>query len=171
MDEFRQMSDGEIEQMLRKVAMEGMRRRPLSFLAYIPGLAWRTYFAPTDWIPAWGDTNSADLELENRPVLALTKNGLLWRWEFERVNGFLWPVICWAAIGGVLLGVKSRKKVLTLALAWVPIGYLLATASVAYFSPRYSAPIVAFAIALAVLFIDLLRTELLDRLVGLIPQT
>ena len=56
-----------------------------------------------------------------------------------------------AAIAGVFLGFLLPQRLLILALAWAPIGYLLASAFVEAYNPRYNVAIVPFVAALAMI--------------------
>jgi hypothetical protein len=130
---------------------------PLGYVLYTFGLTWRTFLGdPTDWVPAWGDTIPVYPGLETPPPLALTASSLYWRWGLEGVYRAGWPVLCWTAIAGAFLGLRLPPRGLVLALAWTPAGYLLCSASVESFSPRYNVPAVPFVAALSVILLSLI---------------
>jgi hypothetical protein len=142
----------ESEFLLRSVAWEGIRKDPWSFVSYTPYLAWRVLMADAStWLPYWGDTILRYPSLENAPFLTFTASSWAWRLALEEIHKVIWPVLCWLAIGGVFLGLFFPQRNLVLALAWVPIGYLLSSASVEYFNPRFNAPIIPFVTALAMI--------------------
>jgi hypothetical protein len=145
------------EHLMRKVSLEGISKYPARFLLYSPGLAWRTLIVPTQWIPDWSLTMSAMPRLENPPLLAFTASDLDWHWDLDSLNLRIWPILCWIAVAGGLLAFWSRQRPLALAIAWIPVGYLLAGACVEYFNPRFNSAIVPFIAALAMLPFDLLR--------------
>lgn len=147
----RDLSDEEAELLFRRVSMEGIRKDPWAYFSYTPLLAWRMLFAPADWIPAWGDTIAFHHSLESPPPLGVTGASLAWREAMERAHRVAWPILCWAALGGLLCGILLPGRALALALAWVPAGYLLSSAGVEYFSPRYNAAVAPFVAALAVI--------------------
>ena len=147
----RDLNEEQVERLFRQVALEGIHKDPAAFVFYTGPLAWRMLISPADWIPAWGDTVLAAPSLESPPPLAVTASSLDWRQSLEDAHRGLWPLLCGLAILGILLGVRQRGCPLVLALAWVPVGYLLASAGVEYFSPRYNAAVAPFVAALAVL--------------------
>ncbi len=144
-------SDDDVEALFRRVALEGIRKDPWAFVAYTPRLAWRMLIAPTDWIAAWGDTIARHVELESPPPLPLTRASFMWRQMMEGLHWTLWPPLCWLAVAGLLVGMLLPQRILILAMAWIPAGYLLASAGVEYFSPRYNAAAAPIVAALAVL--------------------
>jgi hypothetical protein len=150
----------EQERLLRQVAVEGIRLDPLGYLRYTPWLAWRMFVAPTDWIAPWAETNDVSSEMESPPILALTSSSLDWRLTWEEMHRLAWPVLCWAAIVGATFGMMSRHRALVLALAWIPAGYLLGSASVEHFAPRYNAAVAPFIALLATLPLEYVRNLL-----------
>jgi hypothetical protein len=153
---FEHLTDEETEAFLRRVALEGIGRDPAKFVAYTPYLAWRTFVAPTDWIPPWADAIEVSPDFENPPLLAVTGSGLHWRRSSDYVNSVIWPVLCCAAVAGVFLSLMRRDPLL-LAIVWIPVSYLIATAAVESFCPRYNAPIIPFIAVLAAVPLDALR--------------
>ena len=149
----RELSYPEQETLLRQVALEGIRKDPWGYLIYSLPLAWKVLLGDPfgGWIPAWGDTISSYPRFENPPPLAFTASSLAQRQNLERAHRVLWPILCWAAIVGTFLGLFLPQRPLILALAWVPIGYLFASASVEYFNPRFNVAIVPFVAALAMI--------------------
>jgi Dolichyl-phosphate-mannose-protein mannosyltransferase len=146
------------ELLLRKVSLEGISKYPLPFLLGTFRLAWRTFMAPTNWIPYWASTTDALPRLEDASLLACTASSLAWREALEDFNRDAWPILCWAAIAGVLSSAfRRRQHPLVWAIAWIPVGYLLAGSSLEYFNSRYNAPVVPFVAVLAILPLDLLR--------------
>jgi hypothetical protein len=155
--EFLELGYGNAELLLRDVALEAVYKNPWRFLLYTPKLAWRIFVVPTNWIPNWADTPSTDPYLENPTAVAVTASSLGWRWSLEHVHSALWPVFCWAAIAGTLLELLSRRNPLILAMAWIIVGYLLASGLAEVSAPRYNAPIVPFVAVLALLPLDQIR--------------
>jgi hypothetical protein len=152
--DLRQLTEDDYEVVLRQVAIDGIRRDPWAYISYTPALAWRMFIAPTGWIPAQGDTPRVDVRFENPPLLPPTASATAWRLALEALQSFLWPALCWLAVAGALGGAWSRSPALTLGLAFVPVAYLLASATVEYFSPRYNAPLVGVVTVLAMIPID-----------------
>jgi hypothetical protein len=110
------------------------------------------------WIPAWGETIPTFPRLENPPLLSLTASSLAWRWTLEEINRDLWPIICWAAVAGTLLGLLLPQRSLILALAWIPAGYLLSSALLEKFSARYNPAILPFVVALSMVPLAMVLT-------------
>lgn len=64
----RELSYLEVETLLRKVSLEGIRKDPWGYLTYSHRLAWNVLLAaPSEWIPYWGQTISSYPRLENPP--------------------------------------------------------------------------------------------------------
>jgi Dolichyl-phosphate-mannose-protein mannosyltransferase len=161
------------ELLMRQVALEGIYKNPWSYLAYTPYLAFRTLLVPTNFLPPWPDTNQIEPVLENAPLLACTEASIAWRQTLDETNRVLWPTLCWLAIAGTLAGLAGRQRLLILALAWVPVGYLLASAAVENFCPRYNASVVPLVAILAMIPLDLVQKALrreLSRFLGAQPQ-
>jgi hypothetical protein len=159
-----ELSRLEGETLLRKVSLEGIRKDPLGYLSYSPRLAWNVLVAdPYWWILAWGDTIAPYPRLETPPPVAITASSLTWRWTLEEIHRVLWPILCWAAVAGIFLGLLSPQRILILALAWVPTGYLLSSAFVEYFNPRYNVAIVPFVAALSMVPFGLILTRFTSR--------
>jgi hypothetical protein len=149
----------EAELLFRKVALEGIRKDPLGFLAFTPHLTWKLFMAePTYWVPAWGETIPFSPRLENLPPLRFTASSLEWRWNLEEIHRDLWPIIYWLAIVGTFLGLFLPQRILILALAWIPTGYLLATAFGERFSGRYSSAVFPFVVALSMVSLAMVLT-------------
>jgi hypothetical protein len=160
-----QLSYMEQENLLRKVSLEGIRKDPWRYLIYSLGLSWNVLLAdPMEWwIPAWGETISFDPRLETPPPWAVTASSLTGRWSLEEIHRVLWPILCWAAVAGTFLGLLSPQRVLILALAWLPTGYLLSSAFIQYFNPRYNVAIVSFVAALSMVPFGLILTRFTSR--------
>ena len=157
----RELSDAQTQRLLRDVSIEGIRTDPWRFLLYIPRLAWRELLADANtWIPAWGETGVTNPRLERPPLLPFTAAGLRWRWGMEKLQRNIWPLLCWLAVAGAIVGMAVPQRALVLALAWVPTGYLLCSASLDYFAPRHNVPITPFLAALAMLPLGLIFTIL-----------
>jgi hypothetical protein len=156
-DAIRTLPSSDQELLLRRVSMEGIATDPAAFVVYTFRLAWRTFWVPTDWIATWADTIPVFSRSENPPPLAFTASSLQWRWSLENIHMVIWPVVCWAAIAGTLLGLSGQNRLWVLAMAWVPIGYLLPTACADVFCPRYNAPLVPFVAVLAMLPLEWIR--------------
>jgi len=149
---IQKLGDGQQERLLRSVAIEGILKEPWAFVASTPYLAWKLLMADASgWLPGWGGTSQRYPSLENPPVFAFTASSWSWRLTLEKIHKTFWPVLCWLAIAGVFIGLALPQHNLVLALAWVPIGYLLSSASVEYFNPRFNAPIIPFVTALAMI--------------------
>jgi hypothetical protein len=87
--------------------------------------------------------------LESRMPLAVSAAALRWRWRTEAFTLLIWPIVCVTAAVGILLALFTPHRLLVLALAVMPAGYLLATASLDSFNPRHSVATVPFVIALS----------------------
>jgi hypothetical protein len=87
-----------------------------------------------------------------------TASSLAWRWTLEEIHRDLWPIICWSAIAGTLLGLFLPQRILILALAWIPAGYLLSSASLEKFVARYNPAILPFVVALSMLPVAMVLT-------------
>ncbi|HET9529033.1 MAG TPA: glycosyltransferase family 39 protein [Blastocatellia bacterium] len=152
---LRELSYEEAEILLRDVSLEGIYKNPVGYIVFTFGLAWETFLGdPTHWIPAWGDTISVHPRLETPPPLAPTASSLHWRWSLEGAYRIGWPVLCWAAVAGTFLGLCRPTRALALALAWTPAGYLLSSASVEYFNPRFNVPTAPFVAALSMILLS-----------------
>lgn len=160
--------DRQFEILLGRVAWEAIIKYPWAYVTYTPYLAWKVLLADAStWLPAWSETSQQHPLLENSPLLRFTASSWGWRVALEALHKSSWPVLCWFAIAGIFLGLMSAQRALVLALAWVPIGYLLASASAEYFNPRFNAPIIPFVAALAVIpLASLLQLIESRRLVG-----
>jgi hypothetical protein len=153
------LSDLEAASLLREVSLEGIRKDPRGYLSFTPQLAWKLFMAESSyWIPAWGETIPTFPRLENPPLLSLTASSLAWRWTLEEINRDLWPIICWAAVAGTLLGLLLPQRSLILALAWIPAGYLLSSALLEKFSARYNPAILPFVVALSMVPLAMVLT-------------
>jgi hypothetical protein len=152
-----EMLSPERERLLRDVAVESIRTDPVGFAVYTFRLAWRDFVAPTDWITPWGETLTADRSFEPPSPLPFSVSALKWRLGLERINESVWPVLCWTAIAGTLIGLTGRHRIFVLGIAWIPLGYLLPTAVSEAFCPRYNAPIVPFVVMLAMFSLDWIR--------------
>lgn len=162
-----QLSYVQGEALLRAVSMEGLRKDPWAYLRFTPHLAGRELLADASHVvPAWASTPLPNPRLERAPVLTFTAAGLRWRWRMAATHSVIWPLLCWAAIAGTLVGGWLPRRTLALALAWIPIGYLLSTASLEAFDQRYNVPIVPFVAALAMLPLGLLWPALAQHREG-----
>jgi hypothetical protein len=150
----RDLGYSEQEHLLHAVALEGIAKDRLGYGWYTLRLAWRDYVAPTDWIPTWYESTAPTPDLEDPPPVPFSASGLTWRWTQEDLQATIWPILCWLALAGTLLGLIHPQRGMVAALACIPIGYLLASGAVEYFSPRYNAAIEPFVAALAVLALD-----------------
>jgi hypothetical protein len=150
----RELDYTEQEKLLHAVALEGISKDPLRYALYTLQLAWRDYLAPTGWIPTWYESTAANPNLDDSPPLPFSASGLTWRWTQEDLQVTIWPILCWLALAGALLGLTHPQRSIVAALACIPIGYLLASGAVEYFSPRYNAALVPFVPILAVLSLD-----------------
>ena len=151
---LRNLSYAEAGNLLHAVAMEGILGNPARYLLYTCSLAWRDYIAETGWVPGWDQSVDPDPSLANRPVLPFGSGVLAWQSASERLQSSIWPVLCWLAILGALLGAFSINRNIVFAIAVIPVGYLLASGAVEYFSPRYNAPLVPLIAAVAVIPLD-----------------
>ena len=69
----------------------------------------------------------------------------------EAITRVLWAVLVWTAVLGILLALFTPHRRLVLALAVVPVAYLLTTALLNQFTPRHSVATLPFVIALSVM--------------------
>jgi len=150
----RELGYKEQERLFRAVALEGIAKDRLGYAWYTLRLAWRDYVAPTGWVPTWYESPDPTPDLEDSPPVPFSASGLSWRWSQEELQATIWPILCWLALAGTLLGLVHPQRAIVAALACIPIGYLLASGAVEYFSPRYNAAIEPFVPALAVLALD-----------------
>jgi hypothetical protein len=140
------------EILLRRVSWEGIRKDPWAFLIYTPTLAWKILWADaSDSMPQWGETAKVYPHLDSTPPLVFTASSLAWRFTLDQTNRVLWPVLCWSAVFGLFLGLFLPRRTLVLAFAWVPISYLLSTACLESFDPRYNIPTIPFITALSLI--------------------
>jgi 4-amino-4-deoxy-L-arabinose transferase-like glycosyltransferase len=152
------MEEREEDLLLGTVAWEGIRRNPLAFVLYTPGLLWRNWHGnPLEhrWIPRAGETEGPIPALESRPFLPPGREQLQMREWMEKVYRLGWPVVRWLAIGGLVIGLLHPRRDLTFALAVTAVGYLLVTALIEYHSPRYNVAVFPFVMALALLPVSL----------------
>src|SRR3990172_2752367 len=155
---LRTLGYDQVELLLRKVSLEAIRQDPWGFVLFTPPLAWKELLGdPMNWIPAWGTTTAVHPRLESPTPLPFTASGLSWRWTLERADRVLWPIICWTAVAGTLLGMLFPQRILILALAWVPAGYLLSTAALEMYVPRYHTAIIPFVAALSMVPLGLVQ--------------
>jgi hypothetical protein len=155
----RKLSDLEAASLLREVSLEGIRKDLWGYLSFTPQLAWKLFLTePSYWVPAWGETIPVFSHLESPPLLMFTASSLAWRWTLEEIHRDLWPIICWSAIAGTLLGLFLPQRILILALAWIPAGYLLSSASLEKFVARYNPAILPFVVALSMLPVAMVLT-------------
>jgi hypothetical protein len=75
---------------------------------------------------------------------------LIARCTVENIHRVLWPILCWAVVAGTFLASLVRQRVLILALAWVPIGYLLSSAFIEQFVPRFNVAVAPFIAAVSI---------------------
>ncbi len=150
-----EMPDSTFEALLGETAMEGIRSDPVGFLGYVPRLAWQELMSePSAWTPRWGESMERHPPLEPPALVPVTATGLAWRSSTEVVARLAWPVIGWIATLGMVSALWHRDRILTLALATVPILYLLGTATLEAFDARYNYPVSTLLIALAMVFLD-----------------
>jgi hypothetical protein len=155
---FRKLGYTKAELLFREVALEGIRKDPWGFLVFTPQLAGRLFLTSSNWIPAWGGTIQFSPRLENPPLLSFTASSLNWRLTLEETHRVLWPIICWSAVAGTFLGLFLPQRILILALAWIPAGYLLSSAFVEKFDTRYNSSIVPFVVALSMVALAMVLT-------------
>jgi hypothetical protein len=165
---LRQLSYAQGEDLLRAVSIEALRKDPWGYLRFTPHLAWKELLADAGhYVPTWGSTLSPNPRLERPPVLTVTAAGLHWRWRMAASYRVIWPLLCWAAIVGTIVGMWLPRRTLMLSLVWIPTGYLLSTASLEAFDQRYNVPIVPFVAALSMLPLGLLFSAIAHPREGL----
>jgi 4-amino-4-deoxy-L-arabinose transferase-like glycosyltransferase len=162
MPHLAQLSFDESLALLKDVAIEGISKDPMGFVAYSFRLAWQTFLIPTDaaWTSTWAETASVSPRLENPPILPFGASSVAWRWMLNDINDILWPILCWMAIAGTILGLLGRQRQWVAAFALIMIAMLLGAASVDILQPRYNAPVAPFVVILAMFPIDLLMQRL-----------
>lgn len=149
--------------LLGSVAVEGLRSNFWEYVAYVPQIAWWELIASQEgWIPGWGESSEAvDPRLESPRLISPTAEGLRWRWGAEHLQGETWPYLIGVAIAGFVLGLRSSRPQLVLALAAMPAGYLLCSAALDHFAARHVVPVTPFIVALAAIAVgrapDLVR--------------
>lgn len=150
---FERLGYTHIEALLGRVAKEGIRTAPFAFVAATPGMAWDEIRAtPFGEIPEWTDVRAAASgPMATAPPLATTAASLRLRWRLERLQERWWPVLLVLAGLGTLVGLCTRHRHGALALAWIVVGYLLATASLDMVLLRHAIGVTPFLVALAVL--------------------
>jgi 4-amino-4-deoxy-L-arabinose transferase-like glycosyltransferase len=136
------------ERLLGRVAVEGIRAAPWDYAVLTLKLASRELLTPAPDVP-WAAMPEVAPRLETPPPVPFTATGLHWRWDLRTISSRLWPFLCAAAAAGVLLGLRHPRRRLVAAIAWVPVGYLLSTASLDLFQSRHSMPGVPFVVMLA----------------------
>jgi hypothetical protein len=148
---LRELDYIEQEALLREVSFEAIRKYPRDYLKYTLLLACTDLVGDsTHSIYAWGETLSAQPRLENPPLLRFAASDVRWRLTMDEIQRFLWPILCCTAIVGAFGGLFFQQRLLILALSCVPAGYLLSSACVEAFVPRFNLAVVPFIVALSV---------------------
>ena len=147
---MRGMEYDDAERLLHQVSIEGIRKDTWKYLAYTPALAWRELRAKPS-VQAWAGTSVAHQRLESPLPFAPSAAALRWRWRMDAITGSAWPILCWTAVAGALLGLLTPHRRLVLALVAASAGYILATASLERFAPRYGLMLVPFMIAMSLM--------------------
>src|SRR5690606_38345159 len=138
--------------LLGDVAKEGVRAQPTAFVTYVPVLATRNLLgSPAGWTPVSAETPEVNAYLETPPVLPFGAATLRWRWTLEGVQSAIWPTLIGLAVLGVVATLIGPRSGLLIAMAWIPVGYLLATAGLELNSPRYHVPVTGLVMALSVI--------------------
>ncbi|HET6203096.1 MAG TPA: hypothetical protein VFI25_09890 [Planctomycetota bacterium] len=141
----------ETEQLFRRVAMEGIRKDPFAFVGFSARQALAQYFAdPCPDLWHWGFLADVNLELETPPLLGWTRSSFEWRRAMHGASAWTYPVLAGLSIVGFVMSLRSRRLRPLLALGWIPVGYLLATAFVEFFLARYNAAVFPFVAGMAV---------------------
>jgi 4-amino-4-deoxy-L-arabinose transferase-like glycosyltransferase len=144
------MEYGDAERLLHQVSIEGIRKDFWRYLAYTPVLAWRDLRAKPS-LQAWPGTSMADQRLESPMPFAPNAAALRWRWRMDAITGSAWPILCWTAVVGALLGLLTLHRRMVLALVVTSTGYLLATASLERFTARYGFLLLPFVVFLSLM--------------------
>jgi hypothetical protein len=147
-----------LEGLARRAALEGISSDPQAYLSHSIKIAKRTYLTPTDWIPYWANTPEPFEWLERPPLLPFTGSSLRWLWDQEEMNRYVWQVATVLLLAGlpglILFWRKHQEPQVLAAMAATIFLYLLATAFMATYAPRYNAPLASLIFGLAVVPID-----------------
>ncbi|MCC6930619.1 MAG: glycosyltransferase family 39 protein [Gemmatimonadaceae bacterium] len=151
---FSTMSEPEVSRLLYEVSIESIRSNPWRFAAGIPPLAWREFVADAseEDVP-WGTTRW-ESPAESSPVLRNTASGLGWRVSQRTSYLALWWPLCALAVLGAIVGYRVAPATFVGAFTWVPLSYLLASASLDEFTARHNIELVPFVVVLAMLAVQ-----------------
>lgn len=138
--------------LVAKVAWEAASTAgPGEHLTFIAGLSWDNLMADSydgNTLHPW--TADRLPWIENPPLFGLHGSGLGWAKALRKVHSATWPWLSWLYLAGCILGLVRRDRCwATVAVAWMPIGYIVATSCVEYRLHRYNAALFPFMAAIA----------------------
>jgi hypothetical protein len=144
------LSYAEAEELMRRAALEGIRRSPWKYIGYSFRQAWNQYFLNPDvFMPYASNPFDYPGELESPPPLGVSADSLLWRQRLEDAFEIAWRYVPWLGLASLPLIPWLEEQAIFMALAIMPAGYIVATAFVEYLLSRYNAAIVPFIFMLA----------------------
>lgn len=154
----RQVPPAETEALIAAVASEALRAHPVDYLLYTGPHAWRNLVAsPSQHLLGGGFTERPELEFEAEPLLGVGAAAMTTAVAWNGVHRRAWPWCCWAAALALLLVPFCRSPRRALAVAWLPVGYLVATSFVEFHLSRYNLAVAPFVLAIALLPFGLRR--------------
>lgn len=141
----------ETEKLIEGVAKEAMALRPADYFFFSFALAWRNLVGSSRHLLVFGGTPRWNPQMETPPVLGYS--GAVARLSYDLFEWFgpVWKALCWMAVVGVVLIPWMRGRRLLLAVAWVPLGYIVTTSFIEYYLPRYNVAITPLVAGVALL--------------------
>jgi hypothetical protein len=140
----------DVEALMKGVALEGIRKAPWAFIGFSLRQAWTQYFDdPTPMLSWWAVPPVYPEELESKPPFGVRANSLLWRFELDEQFAALWTFVPWLAIAGLAVMPTMRERLIFVAIAMIPLGYVLALGFLEVEVPRYTVATIPFVFALA----------------------
>jgi hypothetical protein len=147
----RGLNDDQILPLMGDVAWEAARQASLlEHLVCVLGLAWAQVLAdPSPTSPTTPSIATRCLPIENCPPLPPWSGTLIVGQRLQALHIATWPAIAWLFLAGVLIIPFRANRWTLLAIAWLPLGYLLATSCVEYFLERYNIAVYPFTFVIA----------------------
>jgi Dolichyl-phosphate-mannose-protein mannosyltransferase len=154
----------DVEALMKGAAFEGIRQAPGAFIGFSLRQAWTQYLDdPTPMLSWWEVPLSYPKELESKPFFGVRANSLLWRLNLGEQFAVVWAFVPWLAIAGLAVIPMMRERLVLLAMAMIPLGYVLALGFLEVKVPRYTVAIIPFVFTLAAVpfaaIVTLIRLE------------